>query len=53
VVDSTAMDGSTDVVGCTTLLDDKICNDDDSCNVATGVLDDISCTNEEVATNGG
>ena len=53
VVDSTAVDGSTDVVGCTTLLDDKICIVDDSSNVATGALDDISCTNEEVATNGG
>jgi len=52
VVDSTAVDGSTDVVDAT-LPDDKICIGDDSCNVATGVLNDISCTNEEVATNGG
>ena len=51
VVDSTTVDGSTDVVGCTTLLNDKICIGDDSPNVSTGVLDDTSCTAEERAAN--
>ena len=46
VVDSTAVDGSTDVVGCTTLLDDKICIGDDSTDVSTEVLDDASFTTE-------
>ena len=49
LVDSTAVDESTEVVGCTTVLDDTVGGDGDSSEVANRIPDDTSCTTEEVA----
>lgn len=49
-VNSTALDERTEIDGCTAVLVDTVCVDVESSEVVTGLLDDKSCTTEEVAS---